>query len=253
MSLADASAAANEVAGLRKAFGGVHAVDGVSMRVPVGQRRAIIGPNGAGKTTFFNCLTGAMPPTTGRIALFGEDVTRMAEHRRAARGVARTYQITNVFPGLTVLENVLLALNGTHPRKWAVHRPVERYRDVQDRARSALARIGLEARSRAPVRLLSYGERRQLELALAMACEPRVLLLDEPAAGLAPADRARLADAIARIDRTVTVILIEHDMTVAFGLADHVSVLHRGRLIVEGPPAAVQADPQVREVYLGNV
>jgi branched-chain amino acid transport system ATP-binding protein len=247
------SSSAVEVSDLRKAFGGVTAVDGVSMRVPIGQRRAIIGPNGAGKTTFFNCLTGVVGPTAGRIALFGEDVTGMAEHRRAARGVGRTYQITNVFPGLTVLENVLLALNGTHRRKWTVHRPIERYAGLTARAMSTLARIGLEARSRAPVRLLSYGERRQLELALALACEPRVLLLDEPAAGLAPADRTRLAEAIQRIDRGVTVILIEHDMTLAFGLADHVTVLHRGRVIVEGAPATVQGDPQVREVYLGNV
>jgi branched-chain amino acid transport system ATP-binding protein len=246
-------ALAVEVADLRKAFGGIHAVDGVSMRVPVGQRRAVIGPNGAGKTTFFNCLAGAIPPTAGRIALFGEDVTGMAEHRRAARGVGRTYQITNVFPALTVLENVLLALNGTHPRKWVVHRAIDRYRDVRDRAFATLARIGLDGRSGVPVRLLSYGERRQLELALALAGDPRVLLLDEPAAGLAPADRTRLAEAITRIDRGVTVILIEHDMTLAFGLADHVTVLHRGRVIVEGSPATVQADPQVREVYLGNV
>jgi branched-chain amino acid transport system ATP-binding protein len=244
------AASAIEVVDLRKAFGGVHAVDGVSMRVPVGQRRAVIGPNGAGKTTFFNCLTGVVPPTAGRIALFGEDVTAMAEHRRAARGIGRTYQITNVFPALTVLENVLLALNGTNRRKWVMHRSIDRYGDVRERAMAALARIGLDGRSAAPVRLLSYGERRQLELALALASEPRVLLLDEPAAGLAPADRARLAEAIARIDRSVTVILIEHDMAVAFGLADHVTVLHRGRVIVEGPPAAVQADPQVREVYL---
>jgi branched-chain amino acid transport system ATP-binding protein len=187
------------------------------------------------------------------VALFGRDVTAMAEHRRAALGVGRTYQITNVFPGLTVLENVLLALNGTSARKWIVHRPLEHFRDERARALAALERIGLDGRSGAPVRLLSYGERRQLELALALAGEPRLLLLDEPAAGLAPADRARLAEAIARIDRDVTVVLIEHDMAVAFGLADHVTVLHHGRVIVEGPPASVQADPQVREVYLGRL
>ena len=242
-----------EVAGLHKAFGGIHAVDGVSMRVPTGERRAIIGPNGAGKTTLFGCLTGALRPTAGRIMLFGRDVTGVAEHRRATMGVGRTYQITNVFPALTVLENVLLALHGTSSRKWVMYRPVDRYREARERALAALERIGLDGRSGVPVRLLSYGERRQLELALALVGEPRMLLLDEPAAGLAPAERVRVGETIAAIDRSVTVVLIEHDMTIALGLADHVTVLHRGRVIVEGPPDLVQADRQVREVYLGHV
>jgi len=240
-----------EISDLRKTFGGIHAVDAVSMRVPAGQRRAIIGPNGAGKTTLFNCLTGALRPTGGRVALFGQDVTRLPEHRRAALGIARTYQITALFPGLTVLENVLLALNGTSRRKWILHRPIEGYADMRAHALAALERIGLAARSAALVRRLSYGERRQLELALALVRAPRVLLLDEPAAGLAPADRGRLAEVIRAIDRAVTVILIEHDMTIALGLADEVTVLHRGRVIVEGSPAVVQSDPRVREVYLG--
>jgi branched-chain amino acid transport system ATP-binding protein len=242
-----------EVADLRKAFGGIQAVAGVSMRVPTGERHAIIGPNGAGKTTLFNGLTGALRPTSGRIALFGRDVTHVAEHRRATLGVGRTYQITNVFPALTVLDNVLLALNGTRARKWIMYRPIERYRDDRARAFAALERIGLAGRSGVPVRLLSYGERRQLELALALVGEPRVLLLDEPAAGLSPAERMRVGEAIAAIDRAITIVLIEHDMSIALGLADHVTVLHRGLVIVEGPPAAVQADAQVREVYLGHV
>jgi branched-chain amino acid transport system ATP-binding protein len=246
------AATALEVADLRKTFGGIHAVDGVSMRVPAGQRRAIIGPNGAGKTTLFGCLTGAVRPTAGRIALFGRDVTGVAEHRRAAMGMGRTYQITNVFPALTVLENVLLALNGTNRRKWVMHRLVERYTDARERAVAALQRIGLDGRAGAPVRLLSYGERRQLELALALVAEPRVLLLDEPAAGLAPAERKSVAETIGAIDRSVTVVLIEHDMKIALVLADHVTVLHRGRVIIEGSPDVVQRDQQVREVYLGH-
>jgi branched-chain amino acid transport system ATP-binding protein len=148
---------------------------------------------------------------------------------------------------------VLLALNGTIPRKWVMYRAVDRYPEARERAMAALERIGLAGRSGTPVRLLSYGERRQLELALALVGEPRVLLLDEPAAGLAPAERARVGETIAAIDRGVTVVLIEHDMTIALGLADHVTVLHRGRVIVEGAPAAVQRDAQVREVYLGQV
>lgn len=247
------AAAALEVVDLQKAFGGVQAVAGVSMSVPAGQRRAIIGPNGAGKTTLFSCLTGALRATAGRIALFGRDVTGLAEHRRAALGIGRTYQITNLFPALTVLENVLLAVNGTSRRKWVMHRSVDGFAETRERAMSTLARIGLAERRDAPVRLLSYGERRQLELALALVAAPRVLLLDEPAAGLAPAERRRVGEAIAAIDRAVTVVLIEHDMTIAMGLADHVTVLHRGRVIVEGPPAVVQANAQVREVYLGHL
>jgi branched-chain amino acid transport system ATP-binding protein len=242
-----------EVRDLLKVFGGVRAVDGVTMSVPVGQRRAIIGPNGAGKTTLFNCLTGALVPTRGRIALFGHDVTRMPEHRRAAMGVGRTYQITNVFPALTVLENVLLALAGTSRLKWVMHRPFHHYGEPRERALGALARSGLAGRSAVAARLLSYGERRQLELALVMASQPRLLLLDEPAAGLAPGERVRLAETIAAVDRTVSVVLIEHDMNVALRIADHVTVLHRGRVIVEGAPEVVQRNPQVREVYLGAV
>jgi ABC-type branched-subunit amino acid transport system ATPase component len=244
--------AAIEVRGLEKTFGGVVAVSGVSLEVAPGERRAIIGPNGAGKTTLFNCLTGALRPTAGRVALFGRDVTDMAEHRRVALGVGRTYQITNVFPALTALENVLLARNGTTAAKWRMHRPVERDGAARRQALAALEGMGLVERAGVPARLLSYGERRQLELALALVSRPRVLLLDEPAAGLAPAERRRMADAIAGVDRAVTVVLIDHDMEVVFGLADRVTVLHRGRVIAEGTPDRIQADPQVREVYLGR-
>src|SRR4029434_11203055 len=177
----DATASpAMEVADLRKAFGGIHAVDGVTMRIPTGQRRAIIGPNGAGKTTLFACLTGALRPTAGRIALFGREVTGVAEHRRAAMGVGRTYQITNVFPGLTVLENVLLALHGTSPHKWLMYRQVDHYREARDRALAALERIGLDGRSGVPVRQLAYGERRPLQAALAPLCAPRGLPPHQP-------------------------------------------------------------------------
>jgi branched-chain amino acid transport system ATP-binding protein len=244
--------AALAVSGLSKVFGGIVAVDGVSMEVPVGERRAIIGPNGAGKTTLFNCLTGALRPSAGRIALFGRDVTGLAEHRRAALGVGRTYQITNLFPALTALENVLLGVNGTRRCKWTMHRTVDSDRESRERALATLDRIALGGRASVPVRLLSYGERRQLELAVALVAAPRVLLLDEPAAGLGPAERRRMAEAVARVDRSVTVVLIDHDMEIVFGLADHVMVLHRGRVIVEGPPGHVQGNPQVREVYLGR-
>jgi len=241
-----------ETVTLSRSFGGVHAVDGASLRVPPGQRRAIIGPNGAGKTTLFNCLTGVLRPTTGRILLFGDDVTRMPEYRRARLGVGRTYQISNVFLGLTVLENVVLAIHGTRPRKWMIHRAVDRLSDTHAQALGELERVGLVHRRAVVVRALSYGERRQLELALAMASRPRVLLLDEPTAGLAPAERERVSELIATIPRAVTVILIEHDMSVVMGLADEVTVLHRGKVILDGPPEAIQGNAQVREVYLGR-
>lgn len=238
---------------LHRSFGGVRAVDGVSMSVPAGERRAIIGPNGAGKTTLFRCLTGALRATSGRIALFGRDVTEMSEHRRAAQGIGRTYQITNVFAGLTVLDNVLLALNANSRRKWVMHRRLAAYASVRERAIAVLEELGLSPQRDTQVRILSYGARRQLECALALATEPRVLLLDEPAAGLSPAERARIAATIANLPRSMTIILVEHDMALAFGLTDRVTVMHRGRVIADGTPDVISRDGAVRDLYLGNV
>ena len=240
-----------EIAGLVKAFGGLLAVDGVSMRVPVGRRHALIGPNGAGKTTLFNCIAGTLMPTAGLVFLFGQEVTRRAEHRRAGLGLARTYQITNLFPGLTLLENVLLAVHGTTRQKWVLHRPLEAFPESQARAAQELERVGLARRAGEPVHRLSYGERRQLEFALALASQPRALLLDEPTAGLSPADRERIVSTIAQVPRDITVLLIEHNMDVVLGLADRITVLHYGRVITEGTPEEVRANPQAREVYLG--
>jgi branched-chain amino acid transport system ATP-binding protein len=242
-----------EVVDLTKAFGGLRAVEGVSLKVPTGQRRALIGPNGAGKTTLFNCITGSMAPSAGRIFLFGNDVTRLAEHHRTARGMGRTYQITNVFHDLSVIENVLLAVLGTTRQKWVLYRSVGTFPEGRGRATEELARVGLAHRALDSVHQLSYGERRQLEFALALASQPRILLLDEPASGLSPGERQRIAEIIAQLPREITIILIEHDMGVALGLADWVTVLHRGRVILEGTPDEVQANAEVREVYLGNV
>ncbi len=243
--------AALEIADLTKAFGGLLALDEVSLRVPVGRRHALIGPNGAGKTTLFNCIAGTMKPGAGRVILFGEDATRLPEHRRAALGLSRTYQITNLFPALTALENVLLSVQGTTRQKWVLHRPVEGFPENLDRAAAALERVGLAHRAKEPVQRLSYGERRQLEFALALASRPRALLLDEPTAGLSPADRERIAKTIAQVPRDITVLLIEHNMDVVLGLADRITVLHYGRVITEGTPEEVRANPQAREVYLG--
>ena len=244
--------AAVEVAEVVKEFGGLRAVDHVSLRVAAGERRVVIGPNGAGKTTLFHCITGTLPPTAGRVALFGRDVTRLPEHRRTSLGMARTFQISNVIPELTCLENLLLAAVGTDRRKWALHRPLTAFDDVRERARTGLEVVGLAHRAAETVRRLSYGERRQLELALALTSRPRVLFLDEPCAGLSPSERARISKLIAALPRDLTVLMIEHDMDVALGLADRVTVLHQGRVILEGAPGAVQTDPEVRDVYFGR-
>ena len=242
-----------EVTELTKAFGGVRAVENVSMKVPVGQRRALIGPNGAGKTTLFNCITGTFPPTSGKVFLFGKDVTRLAENRRAAMGIGRTYQITNLFHDLTVLENLILAVQGNSRQKWIMHRPVKAFSESLKRAAEELERVGLAQRTHDSVHHLSYGERRQLELALALASQPRVLFLDEPCSGLSPGERQRIAEIIREFPEDITLILIEHDMKVALGLADQVVVMHRGSIILEGTPDEVRANPEVREVYLGKV
>jgi branched-chain amino acid transport system ATP-binding protein len=247
------TATAIRVARLAKVFGGLRAVDDVSLDVAPGERRVLIGPNGAGKTTLFHCITGTLRPSAGTIALFDREITRLSEPARTALGMSRTFQISSVFADLTVIENMILALIGTDPRKWTLHRPVSAFGELCARAMEGLARVGLEGRAAAPARLLSYGERRQLELALALNANPRVLLLDEPCAGLSPSERQRISQTIARLPREITLVMIEHDMDVALGLADRVTVLHRGKVILEGSPEAVQANPEVREVYFGHV
>ena len=241
-----------EVGSLAKVFGGLAAVDGVSLAVAAGERRVLIGPNGAGKTTLFHCVTGTLRPTRGSVKLFGRDVTHDPEHRRTALGMGRTFQITNVFADLTLAENLSLAIVGTDRRKWVMHRPVEAFGEVRRQALEGLEAVGLAGRADQPVKLVSYGERRQLELALALNTKPRVLFLDEPCAGLSPSERQRISRMIAGLPRELTVVMIEHDMDVALGLADRVTVLHQGRVILEGTPDEVRANAQVREVYFGH-
>ena len=242
-----------ELVGITKIFGGLRALDNISLRVPVGERRALIGPNGAGKTTLFNCIAGSLAPSSGKNLLFGRDVTFLPEYKRIAMGLGRTYQITNVFHRLTVLENVLLAVQGTQRQKWIFHRTVGSFRRSQTKAMEQLTRIGLDHRHNLPVHQLSYGEQKQLEFALALASDPKVLLLDEPASGLAPAERQRILDLISDLPKDITVILIEHDVDMAMGMADQVAVLHQGRLIVDDKPEAVRRNSEVREVYFGNI
>jgi branched-chain amino acid transport system ATP-binding protein len=234
-----------------RAFGGLQALDRVSLAVRPGERRALIGPNGAGKTTLFNLISGALPVSAGAITLFGHDVTRAPAHRRAALGLARTFQITTLFPALGALENCLLAVQALTPTRFAMLRPLGRFPALADRAREMLESVGLAGRAATPVSSLSHGEQRQLEIAVALASRPRVLLLDEPTAGLSPAESRLMAGLLHRLDPAITVLMIEHDMDIALELSDTVTVLHYGRVIADGPRDEVRRNPQVKEIYLG--
>jgi len=246
------AAAALSLAGLSKEFGGLRAVDGVSLEVAPGERRAIIGPNGAGKTTLFSLISGETRPSRGRISLFGRDVTRFSPHRRAGLGLARTYQITNLFPRLTALENCLLAVQALTGAKFHLHRAMRRYPAFFERARAVLAAVGLGEQADEVVRNLSHGEQRQLEIALALAGSPRLLLLDEPTAGLSPAESHAMTALLKTLDPAMTVLVIEHDMDVAFALTDRITVLHYGKVVADGLSGEVKANALVQEIYLGT-
>ena len=235
-----------------KAFDGLRALDGVSLAVTAGERRAIIGPNDAGKTTLFGLISGETRAAEGRITLFGRDVTRLAPHRRAALGLARTYQITNLFPRLTALENCLLAVQALTSAKLHLHRALSSYTDHFTRARSVLEAVGLEGKEDEVVRNLSHGEQRQLEIALALAGAPKLLLLDEPTAGLSPAESHMMTALLKKLDPAITLLVIEHDMDVAFELTNRITVLHYGKVIADGLSHEVKVNPLVRETYLGT-
>jgi branched-chain amino acid transport system ATP-binding protein len=251
--VSDSASTALDLTGLVKEFGGLRAVDGVSLTVRPGERRAIIGPNGAGKTTLFSLISGEERASAGTIALFGRDVTRMPPHRRAALGLARTYQITNLFPRLSVLDNCVLAVQALAPSKYHIHRAATRYPRLFERARHVLESVGLADKRDEAVRNLSHGEQRQLEIALALAGAPRLILLDEPTAGLSPAESLLMTELLKRLDPAITLLVIEHDMDVAFALTDRITVLHYGRVVADGLAQAVKADPLVQEIYLGGV
>ncbi len=245
-------APALELRGLSKRFGGLHAVRGVDLAIMPGDRRAIIGPNGAGKTTLFNLITGIFPSSEGQVLMFGHDVTRWAAHRRTALGVARTFQITHLFPKLTVLDNVVLAIEGLRSSKWVMWRPLTSYRDVYAKAHDLLERAAFADRADTEVRFLSHGEQRQLEIVLGLASDPKLLLLDEPAAGLSSGESAKMATFLAGLDRSLAILLIEHDMDVVFDVADQITVLHFGEVLETGPTAAIRDSTRVQEIYLGT-
>jgi branched-chain amino acid transport system ATP-binding protein len=238
--------------GISRRFGGVVAVDGVSLTLGAGERVSVIGPNGAGKTTLFRLIAGEMRPSGGSINLLGRDVTRMPAHHRAGLGLARTFQVSNLFVGLTVLENVRLASQTRGRDRWRFWRPVSADDAPGQAARDALEHVGLEHRAADRVADLSHGEQRQLEVAMALVSEPRLLLLDEPAAGLAMSERSRLRRLLEELPRTLPVLLIEHDMSLALGLADRVLCMHNGQVIASGSPDDVRRDATVQAVYLGR-
>jgi branched-chain amino acid transport system ATP-binding protein len=237
---------------LTKAFGGLEAVKDVDLNVTHGERRAIIGPNGAGKTTFFNLINGQHPVTSGSIELLGRDVTKLSAHKRAALGLGRTFQITNLFPTKTVIDNLVISAMGLMSTKFSMFKPLSRYRPLYEKAESTLKSVGLLALDQVLVKNLSYGEQRQVEIAMALISRPKVLLLDEPTAGLSPAESHMMSEIIQGLDPSITILIIEHDMDVALSVANYITVLHEGRVFMEGSAKEVQGNAKVQEIYFGE-
>jgi branched-chain amino acid transport system ATP-binding protein len=241
-----------ELVGLCKSFGGLHAVRDVHLQVFPGDRKAIIGPNGAGKTTLFNVVTGILSATSGQVLLFGQDVTRWPSHRRTALGMARTFQVTSLFPKLTVLDNVLLAIEGVRSTKFVTWRFLSSYHDVYEEAHHLLEQAAFQDRKNVEVRNLSHGEQRQLEIVLGLASNPKILLLDEPAAGLSSGESSEMRRFLLRLDRSLAILLIEHDMDVVFDIAQHISVLHFGEVLEAGATEQIRRSEKVQQIYLGT-
>ena len=241
-----------EIEGLAKRFGGVVAADGISLALQASELHAIIGPNGAGKSTLIAQLTGEIAPDGGCIRFDGEDITAVPAYRRSQLGLARSFQVTTLFPDFTALDNVALSVQAHSGHSFRFWRNARSERELRDPANAALQRVGLADRAAAVVADLSHGERRQLEIAMALAARPRMLLLDEPMAGMGPEESARLVQLLQALKGEITVLLIEHDMDAVFALADRISVLVYGRIIATGGPAAIRADAVVREAYLGE-
>ena len=251
MSLADPSTNALLVQGVSRYFNGLVAVEDVSLTIAKGERRAILGANGAGKTTLFDLIAGDIPVSQGRIEFHGEDITNQSVANRVALGLRRTYQMARIFPQLTVLENLIIAIIGVSNQHFGLG--LIGQNDVRRQQAMVLAEhIGIEAFTELKAETLSHGQRRQLELAMALAGDPKVLLFDEPAAGLSPLERIKLTEVIKSLSRDITLVMIEHDMEIALGVCDQVSVLNWGRLIAEGSPEKVSQNQMVHDIYLGR-
>ncbi len=238
--------------GLTKEFGGLMAVDHVSLEIKAGERHGIIGPNGAGKTTLFNLICGDLSPTDGRVVHFGQDVTRLPTYKRIALGISRTFQINNLFPKLTVLQNVLLAAQGLESTKYVMYRPISSYKFLYDKAKNILEDFEMWDKRDILVNNLSYGDQRQIEVCLALIENPRLLLLDEPTAGLSRAETLTFTSVLKELNPDITILLIEHDMDVAFELTENITVLQLGKLIASGNKEEIKANKKVQEIYLGT-
>jgi branched-chain amino acid transport system ATP-binding protein len=230
-------------------FGGLHALNNVDFAVMPGEIRAIIGPNGAGKSTFFNCLTGVLRPTAGHIRLNGEDITGLSPDRISQKGIARSYQITNILPNATVFENVRIAAQSRR-HSWNLFAHHRGFRDIAEKASAALAAVGLRDKADELAANLSHGEQRNLEIGIALATEPQLLCLDEPTAGMSAAETRDTVELVREVARGLTILIVEHDMQVVMGLAQRITVFHYGEILAEGTPAEIQANPRVLEVYL---
>ena len=237
---------------LCKQWGGFKANTDISLTFEPGARHALIGPNGAGKTTFINLLTGGFPPSSGKVFLGDEDITRLAQHERVKRGMTRTFQINTLFAGMTVLESVMLAICERRGLQKVWWKTVANHADVVEEAMALLATLKLTKEANSITRSMAYGKQRLVEIALALATKPTILLLDEPAAGIPSAESKELFEVIAGLPRDVTVLFIEHDMGLVFRFADRITVLVGGKVLTEGTPEAIAADPRVKEVYLGE-
>jgi branched-chain amino acid transport system ATP-binding protein len=235
-----------------KTFDGIQALLNVSVEVEIGEHRGIIGPNGAGKTTFFHIISGILTPTSGGIYLFGQDVTHLSMHARANLELSQTFQLISLFKKLSVLENVVLALQSFRRRKYVLHRPLSVYKEVFEEAEKFLKEWALWDKRNISVSDLSYGEQRLLDIMLALIGNPRLLLLDEPTSGLSLAEVKTVVSRIRGLSREITIIFIEHHMEVALELAERVTVLHMGQVVAEGTPAEIKRDPQVQKIYLGT-
>lgn len=241
-----------EIANLKKSFGGLHVIQDISFRVEAGERRLIIGPNGAGKTTLFNLIAGDLRPSYGSIALAGDDISKLPTFRRAACGIGRTFQILTLFSRETVIRNVILAMLGRDARRWNPFVPIDRDAGLRQRATAILSTVLLDQIADKPVSETSYGEKRRLEIAMALAQQPKLLLLDEPLAGLSGEERKTVSKLFDKLPRSLTVIMIEHDMDVALAFAEKIALLQHGKLLVDGTRDEVIADPRTREAYLAQ-
>ena len=240
-----------ELEAVSRHFGALVALADINLTLRAGERRAILGSNGAGKTTLFNAITGDFPPTTGRVRLFGEDVTDLPVHERIRRGLRRTYQISLLFDGLSVIENIYLACRGVNRRRYSLRRPGPDDSAMQ-LAETLLGAVHLDNVRHTQVAALSHGQQRQLEIALALAGAPRLILFDEPAAGLSPTERGELIEILQSLPDHIGYIIIEHDMDVALRVVERVTMMHNGRIFKEGTPEEIENDPEVQELYLGQ-